>query len=525
VVRVRGRRKAERARSRGCLVALVVLAVASAGVVESRAAAIVDCSFVAPREALAGADAAFIGTLLAVHHSNEDSGLLHTYRVERVVKGDLGTTVRVKIYAEDPVFGRPGDRVALLLYRTPHRRYVSSACSQLSPEALLAAARPLPGPTSPGPPASVVGGALGHVRTVAIDAAGGTVAYGRGPGETVALVPCPGGEHVLEVVVADEPPRVLIAATRTSDLHTEWSWRVPPGWGVSGIQPECLDADGVEVLVFLPGGMRGGAPEGKIVDVVAGDRSQTIRVAGRTAVFRGTTVYLARERRGGVLDRLDVETGTLERVTEIPQHVQVLALSPDGSQLAGLVGVTGNRSGHRLFVADLGRHPPIVTSRRVPASFPPSLAWRGENRLAYVAGHGLGGTGGQALVFDERLELLTRRRGAVPAPAALAATGALGVDGERVVAFPLGGGPARTLATFEGSELEAVLALPLPAPRPPSPPGHPRSSPMPPASPAGDPASNDTLDVTAVIASAFLTALAVALSRRRRSRAGAAANP
>jgi hypothetical protein len=98
------------------------------------------CAFVKPEAALAAADAAFVGTLETRRESNP--GPVRTsldpvtlgFRVEEVLKGDLGSRVEVVTAASGASCGieaRRGQRLALVLHRV-RGRWQSGLCDQLA---------------------------------------------------------------------------------------------------------------------------------------------------------------------------------------------------------------------------------------------------------------------------------------------------------------------------------------------------------------------------------------------------------
>jgi len=121
------------------LLVLAVLAALAAGV--ERAAACSCYPAVDPRRALARADAAFVGRLVAKKPLPKFMAL-YTFRVEQVYKGRLGRTVTVLSGSSPDGCGfevKVGGRTGLLLYRVK-RQWRSYLCSELQPATLRAAA-------------------------------------------------------------------------------------------------------------------------------------------------------------------------------------------------------------------------------------------------------------------------------------------------------------------------------------------------------------------------------------------------
>ena len=119
--------------------AVVLCAVAALAAPVPDAAA---CSCIRPDVArdLPRADAAFVGTL--VSQRAEGSAGFSTFEVERVAKGDLPAEVVVRAGRDGAACGlelAKGSRTGLLLQREGGE-WVSSLCSQVDAEALLAVA-------------------------------------------------------------------------------------------------------------------------------------------------------------------------------------------------------------------------------------------------------------------------------------------------------------------------------------------------------------------------------------------------
>ena len=201
----------------------VAAAALAAGVQPARACS---CAREDPRTVLARADAAFVGTLLERREgrparSSADPVTL-VFRVLESVKGRLGSTVEVVTAASGASCGveaRIGQTIGLFLERVGGV-WQSNLCRQVSPSELRAAARPLPRPDGRGPVAFLVGGRFGPARTLALDAQGRTLAYGRGEGESLMVSVCPGGRRVAEVVRAGRGVAVAVRALPASSYQS-----------------------------------------------------------------------------------------------------------------------------------------------------------------------------------------------------------------------------------------------------------------------------------------------------------------
>lgn len=141
------------------------------------------CAQPDPWAYLQDSDAAFVGRLVERRDGSGGAAIL-TFSVERAVKGKLGSRVDVRTPSSGASCGIEaplGERVGLFLTREGGA-WIGSLCKQVSPDDLLAAARPLPAPNGRGAPAMWVGGRFGKARVLALDTRGRTLAYGYGPG-------------------------------------------------------------------------------------------------------------------------------------------------------------------------------------------------------------------------------------------------------------------------------------------------------------------------------------------------------
>jgi hypothetical protein len=126
------------------------------------------CAGQSPADAIAGGDAAFVGTYLgrtepppAPVVSSGDLVVNH-FSVERAVKGDIGGNLDVGGARDGATCGlelAAGQRTGLVI-RQAGDRWESNLCLQIEPAALLAAAQPPPPnpaplPVRPAPPAVV----------------------------------------------------------------------------------------------------------------------------------------------------------------------------------------------------------------------------------------------------------------------------------------------------------------------------------------------------------------------------------
>lgn len=98
-------------------------------------------------------DAAFIGTVLSSDVESADDDAVWTFEVEQVVKGELGETVEVLSHAQSSMCGfalSVGERTGVFMNER-NGQWHSSTCSQIEPEALLAATPTIPDDAQPSP--------------------------------------------------------------------------------------------------------------------------------------------------------------------------------------------------------------------------------------------------------------------------------------------------------------------------------------------------------------------------------------
>ena len=241
--------------ARALVVPALLAAAALAATVDDASA----CSCVQgdPRTLLRQADAAFVGRLVEKRESRRPlrssaDPATYVFRVDRVVKGRLGGTVEVLAATSGASCGIEAERgkpVGLFLDRA-NGEWRSSLCQQIEPARLRAAARPLPAPNGRGPAALVVGGRFGPARTLALDAQGRTLAYGRGEGESLILSVCPGGRRVAELVRREGSDAVAVAVRALPTLRTVWERRLATPAYTHATALSCRTPGGRRVLAF-----------------------------------------------------------------------------------------------------------------------------------------------------------------------------------------------------------------------------------------------------------------------------------
>ena len=307
-----------------------------------------------PRAVVAGADAAFIGTLAAVRPKDPpapssgppyivSSGAPHifTFVVEEPIKGDLGERVDVvsaRGGASCGLDGTIGRRGAYLLSRR-NGEWGLSAVGEVSPELLRRGVLPLPEPDGVGPAVFVAAGHFGAVRTATLDSRGRTLAYGRGGGAVTALSICPGRKVVVELVRAGESVRVAQRALPSLRLLRETELR-PRGYGES---VSCRSRTGADVLasVYAP---QQPESETQLLHVTPVGTLIVERAPRLAAAVRGEHVAISLS--DGRLLLRDLATGTSRTLLGTGRLLTGMSISPDRRFVTGFTG-------ERLVVADL----------------------------------------------------------------------------------------------------------------------------------------------------------------------------
>lgn len=379
--------------------AVLVAALAASLVLVGQALAC-SCAPVDVRDALARSDGAFVGVLTERVVDGEEA--IHTFEVETAVKGALGETVVVRSHRDGATCGLEipvGGRVGLLL-TADGAEWRSNLCSQVDPDELVAAAQPLPAPTSEGPAALLVGGSFGDVRTVALDELGRVVAYGEGEGETVELSVCPAGGRVVELVAVPGEEsvgyRLDVRDLATMDVVATLApvdWR--NGYPAS---VRCLSRDGLRAAVMVSSD-------------VSADRLLVVGPSSSRLLWRGQATagtigprraYLCGGKGGRTAVAVSLGSGAGRALARLPRFTGPLTPSPGGRYLAGVAvdwsDYTDPRPS-RVVLVDTK----TGTVRTAPLGGPYVVAkplWLRHDRLVVVPG---GGGLDRVRVFDVSL--------------------------------------------------------------------------------------------------------------------------
>jgi hypothetical protein len=438
-----------------------------------------------PRERLAAADGAFIGTLVSRRETgplgsiiSTGRDVIYTFEVAEAVKGDLGRRVEVHSAAAGMSCGfevPPGEPIGVLL-EGGNGTWRSGLCGQIDPGQLRTAAAPLPAPDGHPPAALVVGGGFGEARLLALDRQARTLAYGYGAGDTTQLSVCPDGHRILELV-RDHPKPSRLALRELPDLRLVWERPLPPQpSSVYADSLRCLSGDGSAYVFASNGGDPRWSPSATLLRVSPTTTTVLYRGTARSIAFGPDVAYLNEGRWGEQIGRINLRSGQLTPVLTGPRYMTRLALRPDGLALAtqvwgdDLVQQPGqnNRSPRpaHAVVINLQPSPPrIRTTPLRPADqtetgrqmWAGNMVWLTSHRVGFFpADHGAP----RAMIFDRSLRELGGIDQWAASTTLLIGNDVVGLGQGKLSVADLPNGPARVLQQFQSSETFALAALP-----------------------------------------------------------------
>jgi hypothetical protein len=286
------------------------------------------CSQYDPRDALAAADGAFIGSLVSVGPADEQELAIYTFDVEKVVKGDIGATIDIQAGASDGncAFSvQAGDRIGLFASHY-EGQWASGLCSQILPTGLLGAAAPLPPPDGSGPARYVVGVNIGRHRLMALDARGWTLAYGFGDGYAIDVDVCPGSKRVVEAAAVDRTG-VLVVRDLPSLRPIRRIALVSGPW-YPRVKVSCMNPSGSHLLAVERHAGEWWVHDlrGTVDRVVWRGPARDVTIEGRRVAIVG----------GRLLSILPFGAGAPTPVATLPVGTVTPTLSPDGTWVAGM---------------------------------------------------------------------------------------------------------------------------------------------------------------------------------------------
>jgi hypothetical protein len=460
------------------------------------------CSPEDARTQLSRVPAAFIGVFLEKEPAEPDPGdeVEYRFRVDEAIKGDLGKRVTIVAQHSPNVscgIGTPGpEQLGWLLERHDEGRWRASGCATtMEPDALRAAARPLPAPDGRGPPAFLLGGSFGDVRTIALDGEGHTLAYGGGAPHTRAIGVCPGSSRALELSAPYDGPTVL-SVRRLPDLGVVRD--VPlPGQPFSAVAVRCVDPDGENAYISTVEGQSYDAQTTSIVRVRGRTLTTLWSGAARSATFSADAdlAYLARaDGDGTVAEKVDLATGRVSRLGRVVGRAESFVPERSRRWLATTVQSNSPTAATaEVVLFDLRRPLAAPRSAALESLGGPPVLWAGSKLV--VTGHG-----DMVRVYDTDLRRLSAWGPWYAQSQVVVGDVLYGTSwSDEVFAGALGTGPKRTLTRRPGL-LGAVLTH-----VPPSPPSAP--APVPTTGPP--PPETTTTEVTTSTTTSTTTAEAV----------------
>jgi len=461
---------------------LVLVLVAGSLIVAGRSAFGCSCAQGDPRSSLEHADAAFVGRLESRESPTPSpsgtysSGQLVTYTfvVERSVKGDLGKKVEVESSGYGGSCGlgvSEGERIGLFLHRDGDG-WRSGLCSQISPEALIEAAKPLPAPTSNGPVSFVVGGRYGPVTAFAVDRKAKTVAYGHGTdwSATTHVSVCAGSLAMAEWGYRPGGTNVPVLAVRRFDSFEDAKverlpeLRIGEPDGNQLMAISCSDEQGTEVLVAVSDhqGDRTSVSRGRIIRIRDGSLRTLYSGTLQMAAFSRSAdkAYITGGRGGEDVMVVDLSSGRARRIAKIARGSEGFSVSPGELRLAATMTLDPQQPRtFRITVVDMSSTPAavrnIVLDERDAYG---ATRWANETTVLFVPHSG--GTS-RVQVFDHMLRRKGSFTGWDSSDSVVVDNMLYGIGwGGKLLTASLPNGPTRTLRTFDTPTVYTLTFVP-----------------------------------------------------------------
>lgn len=363
---------------------------------------------------VADADAAFIGTLVAVRPkeppvTNTGAPHIFTFVVEEQIKGELGDRVEVTSAlggASCGLDGTIGRRVAFALWRT-EGAWGPWGVQETNAETLHRGLLPLPQPDGIGRPAFVAGGHFGLARSAVLDSRGRTLTYGWGRGAVTALSICPGRKVVVELVRSRESVRFAWRELPSLRLLNEVEIRAN-GYGESVI---CRSRSGSDALasvhIYQPL-----QSETQLLRITSQGTTILERAPRLALTVRGEQAFVSLSD-GRLLVR-NLVTGTRRTPLRTGRLLSGMSISPDRRFLTGFTGDS-------LVVADLLQR---ETKAQPWAGFRNETKWIGRRTFTAWSS----GSGGRLELLDQTLRRLRPAWSWTPHTTAASSAGVFGVD-------------------------------------------------------------------------------------------------
>ncbi|MGH2783728.1 MAG: hypothetical protein ACRDJ1_00520, partial [Actinomycetota bacterium] len=435
-----------------------------------------------PRSSLAQADGAFVGRLESRESPTPSPGgtfssgqpVTYTFVVERSVKGDLGKRVNVESAAYGASCGlevRVGERTGLFLYRDDGQ-WKSGLCSQIEPEALIEAAKPLPAPTSRGPVSFVVGGRYGPVTALGVDRKAKTVSYGHGADwdATTHLSVCPGSLAMAEWGYRTGGTNVPVLAVRKfDDFEDAEAHRLPE---LRDSEPDfnrlialsCSDERGTEVLVAVSDGQgeHDAVSRGRIIQIRNGSLKTVYSGTLQMAAFSRSVdkAYITGGRGGEDVMVVDLSTGRARRIARIARGSGGLSLSPSELRLATTMILDPQRPrSFRVTVVDMTSTPAAVRNIVLDENDAyGETKWANDTTVLFVP---RSDRSGRVQVFDHMLRRKGSFTGWYSSDSVVVDNTLYGIGwGGKLFTASLPNGPTKTLRTFDTPMIYTLAFVP-----------------------------------------------------------------
>lgn len=306
----------------------------------------------------------------------------------------------------------------------------------------------------------LLGGRLGAVRTMSLDAEGHTLRAAEGDGSTSALSVCPGSEVFAELatgVEGDEWWKIAVAVRdidtlELRDEHRFTSFEAEDGpESLAPIEIECLDPAGRAVAVF---GRRGSAT-GTISRVTGDDERRIFRSKVDGVELEDGYAFVTQ---GAALREVDLRTGRVRHVGTISPGAVSIDVSPDRRHV--IFSATGagdvTKAGHFVLDVEARR----VTRLRTRLA---GYTWIDDRTFAVFGRDEL------VRVFDTRLRKLAQWTGWSEFDGVVRDGMVYAAGREAIVSAPVRTGPVTTLRLFGSPQTFAFEVVPPKPPAPPTP--------------------------------------------------------
>ena len=371
-----------------------------------------------PRALVADADAAFIGTLVAVRPKEPLVAgspwppQIFTYTVEEQFKGDLGNQVEITSVLPGSgcggLDGTIGRRVAFLLTRREDA-WGPWGVQWMDAETLRRSVLPLPQPDGVGRPAFVAGGHFGVTRSVLLDSRGRTLTYGWGRGAATALSIRPGGKTMVELVRSRDSVRFALRELPSLRLLNEVEVRAN-GYGESIV---CRSRYGADALASVYS-FQQKQPEMQLLRITPLGTKTLERAPQLALAVREEQAFISLSD-GRLLVR-NLVTGTRRTALRTGQLLTGMSISPDRRFLAGFAG-------DRIVVADLAQR---ETKSERWAGFRGQTQWVGPR--TFIAWSSGSPQPGRLDLLDQELRQLRPSWSWTAHTTAVSSAGIFGVD-------------------------------------------------------------------------------------------------